>query len=222
MLHARYIRTRLRGYWGYANTQENRELIWSQCKRIVEMFARLCALVFDRTFRAINRTKTSPLLSLPTIWIREWNSRGKGDTDRMLEIFDLESILQTMYHRIDPSFHLRFSLLIYSLFPEITDNFIINGISSKSEQVRGANFRKFSFDRSALIARARVSPTQEPRDPSGKNVAYLAGHVSFYPCSRLNSWDLKIRRVPTFHLKVTSSSISILSQGARSSSSSVL
>lgn len=40
----------------------------------------------------------------------------------------------------------------------------------------------------------------------GKNVAYLAGHVSFYPCSRFNSWDLKIRRVPTFHLRVASSS----------------
>lgn len=49
----------------------------------------------------------------------------------------------------------------------------------------------------------------EPRATGngGKNVAYLAGHVSFYPCSRFNSWDLKIRRVPTFHLRVASSSI---------------
>lgn len=51
----------------------------------------------------------------------------------------------------------------------------------------------------------RVTESRATRN-GGKNVAYLAGHVSFYPCSRFNSWDLKIRRVPTFHLRVASSS----------------
>ena len=162
----------------------------------------VCAVTYvgvrSNAFRAINHSIkpnfqpksipppflfASPLLSLPIIWIRE-------------------SKLNLFYKRriIDP---LKvFIIIIYSLFQKQL-KIIINRISS--ERVR-------TFANSASIDhlcsnRARTCVCVCVTKSHGKNVAYLAGHVSFYPCTRFNSWDLKILRVPTFHLKVTSSSI---------------
>lgn len=162
------------------------------------MFARLRMLAFDRTRFArstIRSSQTSsqnpsphlfasPLLSLPIIWIRE-------------------SKLNLFYKRriIDP---LKvFIIIIYSLFQKQL-KIIINRISS--ERVRtfanSASIDHLCSNRARTCVCVCVCVTKS----HGKNVAYLAGHVSFYPCTRFNSWDLKILRVPTFHLKVTSSS----------------